>query len=315
MRRFSVLLLSLLLTGIAYAHSCDSLYLVSLNAYDKGDYRASLDGISMVIRDCPSNPDYYRHQAECYELLHQEDSALMALNAAISIDSLYVAAWVKKATLSLNQMQYDEAVKSYRTVLQIVGEDVHTDLTLPYWQNLGVAYVLNGEYELAADALEQAMLCPSVGDDVYLNYAATLLYGGRSKDAEPYLEKLLQRYPKSVNVLVTSGYNNVFLRNYRKAMDYLDEALSINPHDPYALNNRGYAYYKQKKYDRALEDITASLQYDSENAHAYRNLALVYRKMGKTADMCQAVEKAIALNYRLMKKDEFETVLKACTKK
>ena len=135
-----------------------------------------------------------------------------------------------------------------------------------------------------------------------------------------YMQKALERDPKSVKA--NSGMGNLYagMHQYEKAIPYLEKALSLDPNDPTVLFGLGACYMDLQQHERAipyLEKIVKlkpNEQKPSEVlAVAYVRRGATYGRQGKNRQAKASIQSAIALFRKIGKTarvDELTAMLK-----
>jgi tetratricopeptide (TPR) repeat protein len=196
-----------------------------------------------------------------------------------------------------------------------------------FYLGRAIVYGQLGKPDLELNDLNKAIeLKPN--DIIYRERAQLLINQKKYKEAIQDFDRLVEKRPSDVPLIVCRGYVYYNMRNYKSALVDFDRAATINPKDPLiwvnksavflkekeyaeayksasqaleldpknfgASCNRGEASFKLEHYSDALPDLTNAIDCDSKSARAeamyYR--ALVYEKTGK-ADLAAADRKSI----------------------
>jgi len=297
-----VFLLTLVFTQISYSQNCDSLFVSSLKHFDEENLEQAITDIELCISACPNEEKFHLHAAKCYYEIKNFPKTSTSLNNAININDSCVEAYALKAHIFLGEGYYNEAIKNYERIFEVMPATDSFDIV--YHVNLSQAYIQTNQYEKALKYLKIANKVDSTSIELNSNLAVCYIQLGNEKEAVKYLDKCLELDPQHTGGFINMGFYLTEKGKYEEAITYFNKALAIQPREAFALNNRGYTFYKMGDYEKALDDINQSIVFDPSNSYAYKNRALVYIKMGVTSDACADLTKAIKLGFTEMYGDE-----------
>lgn len=183
------------------------------------------------------------------------------------------------------------------------------------YNNLGLAYLQQGDINLAIDSFQKAISINPRYAKAYHNMSVIEQRQGQYDQAFIYIEKALTQAPDNPVFLNCRGeilfskrlldralvdFNKAIERNRNYAEAYnnrgnvyklkgdrllaqadFNKAILINPFYDQAYNNRGLVYRSEKKYNEALEEFTRAIKINPVNVAAINNRGLTYKDQDK----------------------------------
>ena len=110
-----------------------------------------------------------------------------------------------------------------------------------------------GQYEAAAESLEQAVKLNPQFYEALNNLAAALIELHRPIDAQKALTAAMKINPESVQLLNNLAGYYLFENNPIEALNYANKALLIDPDFVDTLKTLGRIHYKEANYDQSLQ--------------------------------------------------------------
>ncbi|OGW97802.1 MAG: hypothetical protein A2Z81_03680 [Omnitrophica WOR_2 bacterium GWA2_45_18] len=143
--------------------------------------------------------------------------------------------------------------------------------------NLGIAYLDQGQYDLALKYLQKSAALHPRRAKVYNNIGN--VYSRMNKFDLAILEynKALALDRSNLRIYSNRGYAYLLLKQYPQALADFNQAIALKPsHAEQAYNNRGNVYDKLEKYDLALADYNQAIARNPLFAKAYNNRGCIY---------------------------------------
>lgn len=106
--------------------------------------------------------------------------------------------------------------------------------------------------------------------------------GGRTQEAENFLQGYLQTHPGSSPALYGLGFLHYLNKNDAEAEGYFRQAVASDPQNAFAWNNWGVLTTRTKSYTIAIEMVRKAISLDPENLMFYNNLSLVLKEKGES---------------------------------
>ncbi len=134
---------------------------------DKGEYKAAKDDL-LIVRQFQDDPEVETNLAFAYYSLDRPDSAMLAINKSIELDGTFGAAYLYGGSFSLEQENYELALKYLTVALKLDPENV----TALFYK--GIALVELKKDEEGCRCLSKAFMA---GQDDAADYLKQYCYG------------------------------------------------------------------------------------------------------------------------------------------
>lgn len=237
----------------------------------------------------------------------QQEEIIKFINSVIVADTHAKAdIWIERGSQWWRLGKYEKAVDAFdEAIKQNKPENVYLA-----WYGKGLALSGGGQYQLAIDALEQAINtfpdAKTLSDKEKENLQA---FHSNLLRMQSVAYQYLEDYEKAltaINQAITlssnnpNGYNNKWallsdLNRYDEALTAINQAIDLAPRAAWYLN-RGFLYYKQQKWDLAESDYNKAIELNPNHANAYNNRGILYGDLQKW-DLAESnYTKAIELN-------------------
>jgi len=205
--------------------------------------------LKKLISDADS-PDHVQaariNLAEMYLSQKQIPAAEAVVSDILSNDARNIAGLKLRATIRLEQSQFEGAISDLRQALN--DQPRATDLMLM----LAVAYERSGSSELAEKEFADAMRTSNFNPAVSLNYVAFLQRSGNLPRAEEVLTDLASRSPKDVQVLTALAQVRLSRQEWIGAQDVAEAIKKIGTNPPMADELLGAALAGQNKFSDSI---------------------------------------------------------------
>lgn len=134
---------------------------------DKGEYKAAKDDL-LIVKQFQDDPEVEMNLAFAYYSLDKPDSAMLAINKSIELDGTFGAAYLYGGSFSLEQENYELALKYLTVALKLDPENV----TALFYK--GIALVELKKEEEGCRCLSKAFMA---GQDDAADYLKQYCYG------------------------------------------------------------------------------------------------------------------------------------------
>jgi tetratricopeptide (TPR) repeat protein len=235
----------------------------------EGHYQASITTCKRLTASIPESPEGWTALAYGYMQLNQTSDAVNAYEKA-----LHYA--LEKYTDLGDPLQLKEKALAYN--------------------NLGFAYVVQGDYPRGIQAFQDAR-------DLTPNNSALLLNLGlaytKSKQFSKAIEALQEAHtlsPSSAVILARLGDAYTQTGQYTLGITAYQDAVQINPNDPISLENLGILHQRKMNYVASADCLTKSIAADPNRWEPYHFRAFSLLKMGKYEEAIDSVKAALVLN-------------------
>ena len=182
------------------------------------------------------------------------------------------------------QAQYDNAVKKYyRGELnaaidlfnQCIAGNEKTALSYMY---RGAARAFLGSFDDAFKDLNTSLGLDSTNDKIYYYFGKYYMLNKQYAQAAGYFKKsILQKKddPDRYDGIATA---EIFLENYKSAVEYENQAIQLDPGQSVYFQNRGFAKLKLNQFENAIQDLSISLSKE-KSYKAYFDRAVAYSQL------------------------------------
>lgn len=204
----------------------------------------------------------------CYVQFGQWTKALECFEQALSLNPIYVDAWVNKARTLASDGKIEEAITSYDEAIRLNPDSFHI------WYNKGISLTLSGRWEQSLPCYDEALKISAM------------------KKGQKSLEDLAGE----VGALDNKGYCLAQLGRYEEALNYHAKALEINPNHQNALINQGNALYGLARYKDAVKSYKKATEINPGNGLAWYHLGNALEKVGKRDSALSSFDRALKLS-------------------
>ncbi|RLF48763.1 MAG: hypothetical protein DRN20_03865, partial [Thermoplasmata archaeon] len=234
------------------------------------------DAISMLekaLESWPDDGDLWQQLGELYEAIEHYHEAIECITKAVRYkkdDSLYV----KLAQICIKDGDSKNALKYARKAANVLG-------TSEAHKVLGDAYALAGKHKDAVKAYEKAISMDENNIDALYGMLGSLekIKGSEEKVLE-VCDKILEKYPGEVNILMKKGEALEGLKRYEDALEVYYRILDIDPNNLPVIQKTTRILHSLQRFEemRELADRWVSLAPDS--AEALKMLGISLENVG-----------------------------------
>lgn len=164
------------------------------------------------------------------------------------------------------------------------------------YNNLGLAYLGEGELKKAAENFEKAVSMNPRYAKAYFNRGRLYQRQGEGSQALDLFEKALSIDEGNPVYLNGRGENHLSRGLLDKAFSDFNRAIERNRNFAEAYNNRGKVHLAKGEWFLALADVTKAILINPYFDDAYNNRGLVYRSSEKYKDAVQEFTLALEIN-------------------
>jgi tetratricopeptide (TPR) repeat protein len=197
-------------------------------------------------RDPEKDPQYQYEKgvvAMRYDLL---DQAIEYFNLAISLDSLHAASYNLLGYAQFKKKNFGAAAQAYEKYLELRPSDSEARA------NLGVVYEELGMTAQAEAAYQRGYAADS-NPNASFGLAKIYFKQNKLEAALDYVQKAIQKNPRSAAFFNLQGVVLNEMRRYDEALSSFESALKITPEDLYLNVNIGIAYINNRQPAKARE--------------------------------------------------------------
>lgn len=148
------------------------------------------------------------------------------------------------------------------------------------WNNLGIGFLDQQQYDEAIHAFEQVALLKPDYKDAYTNLGLTYIEWEKYDEARPLLEKALSLHADDARTLYYMALVERRQRHSEAELADLQNVVQQFPQSRDARRELGISYYQQHRADEAIEQFRALQAIDPDDLAAHYNLSVLYRRKG-----------------------------------
>lgn len=254
-------------------------YLDAIEFVKKGSYSEALPLLRSAVLDSANFKEAQYNLGFTYEKLNLPDSAKVAYNAVLALDSTFVKAHIDLGTLALRSQDYATAIMHLRRATELDTSSAEAFLSL------GAALDQTNDLEGALTALGRAIeLKP---DDSVARYQLASTLSRKAASAKDYPE-VIAAYKRALELgpslpgASTAAFSVARLylgmSQYDSALVYADEAVRMKPDLFQAYFVKGKALEALGKENDAVAAYKKAIEKKQNYGNAHYALGVIYQK-------------------------------------
>jgi len=219
----------------------------------------------------------FRERAAVFMKLSRYEDALKDYSQYISLDSLSTTTFNMRGMANARLGKFNESLADYTRSIQLAPNNYYA------LNNLGMLYLANKQFQLAAENFNQSNLFIDDYADNYFGLAR--VYDNRKVYREAYnmikkamaLDSLKQPYIATyIQILITGGFEN-------QAIIEADKLLGMNEKNTDGWLLKAMAQNNIKDFTGGINTMNAAIEKVPGNYLLYSMRAYIYRQQGNTA--------------------------------
>lgn len=254
------------------------------------------------VRLNPQSGRAHYNLGELYYVQGRFGEALPELKKAaeaatgIGLDRIYV----KTGMVSLNQLEFDNAVRDFQKALQVNPDLVVAHLALA---NL---YARQGRDDEATKEYSTALALEPKRSDVYTSLAQLYFRKSdypRAIEASRRALELDQQQRQAEYILAQAFIRTGRVEEGRtelakfRAMEEQAEAEEHHLRETLSLNQEALSAFRNQQYDKAIALLRVAVEHDPEMGLPYLRLGFVFMKTGEHREAIMNLRRALELNF------------------
>ncbi|MFH1768943.1 MAG: tetratricopeptide repeat protein [Candidatus Omnitrophota bacterium] len=255
---------------------------------DNKEYKNALVDLNRALLLDSLYPEVYNQRGVLFARRKEYDEAIADFNKALDIHPYFVEVYNNRGAVFLDLREYDKAIDDFGRALEICPDYVNA------YSNLGVAFVKKEEYEKAINQFNRALQLDPKCAEAYNNRGSVFLDMGEYDKAINDFNRALRIDPVYEEIYIHRGMVFVKKKEYAKAIADFNQALRIDPDSALAYNYRGLVFSNEDEYDKAMADFNQALRIESDHAEVYNRRGKLFVKKKEydkaMADFNQALQ-------------------------
>ncbi|MFI3301437.1 MAG: tetratricopeptide repeat protein [Candidatus Gastranaerophilales bacterium] len=269
-----------------------------LALYETAQYKNAVKMLEKAIELNPENVSSRIPLAMSYQKLNKNDLALVQYSEILKKEPDLHSIKFDYANLLVDIGEKDKAITNYNEYIKHYPKDYRA------YQNLGIIYKKDSNWDLAIENLEKALGLQVGQDNLDLKKDLSACYHQKQdwEKALKYYDEILILTPNDYNVSYDKALALHALKKYNDAILIYSELLlakknnSVKDNLVLALISQGFVELGGKNYNDAIEHFALAVKYGTKDSEAYYGLAKSYRNIEQNDKASEFYEKAIALN-------------------
>lgn len=243
----------------------------------------------------PKNAEAWQFKGDLLRAQGKAAEALLAYTEALKIDGKNAGIYLAKANIEIGMQKFSEAKQDIDAAKKISTNQVlvmYAQALLDYGKN---------DYKAALDSLQQIeKIAPNYMPGVLLSGAVQFSLGA-TQQAEQYLRKYLDAYPK--NIYAKKLLIGTLLRNQRpdQALVVIEPLIKSGTEDSQLYALAGDAYLKLKDFNRATASYEKANSLSPQTAAYHTALGLSQIAQGNNSEAAVELEKAANLDSKSLR--------------
>jgi tetratricopeptide (TPR) repeat protein len=255
-----------------------------------GKYEDAKKMFNKVLEIEPNSYDANYGLGNCEINIKNYENAKIYFDKAININPKNPIAYIGSGNINCHFGKYQQAIDDYNISITLKSENSAA------YEGRGIAYFrLNQNY----NAVESFTKIEITDKNYTFSYDALVSKGFANynlenfKEAKKDFEKSIILEPNKSSGHNGLGCTNYELRDYGTAVQNFNTAVQFSPNDDVILTNRGNALYRVQDYTKAINDFNKAVLINPINEHAYNGLGICNHQNDKYEDAIKYIQKAI----------------------
>lgn len=242
---------------------CDTPVMLSTSTIAKADVvKAGEAGVNAIL-------------IEPVSIENLESKIRIILEFEVSPVTKKAKAFMAKGDLYLKEERFEQAIKEYEKVLDILE-------SAEVYYNIGYIKTAKGEYDEALAAFRKATQINQMFAKAYQAMAEVYIKQGNKEMAEKYLQMA----------------GDIFLERemHENAESVFNEILQLNPDTINVYNSLGILYRRQNRVEDAIKLYEKAIKIDPNDENVHFNLGRAYLELNNTKKAKQCFHRALIIN-------------------
>jgi len=262
---------------------------------DQGKFEEAISAFDEVLKVKKSDDGIFCWKISLLRSLTRFEEAKKVIEEASRIFPANFGIRSQRGWLQLDQMQYDEAIKTFQEILE---EDNNNELAL---QGKIASLRMKGQYTEATELANKA-LSPnsylSKSTSIYSERVWIWFKQGKYEEAEADFKKILDLIPNDPSAHINLAWSLVRQETdttLNEATKLCRKALELEPKLAGAFGCLGNIAYKQGRIRDAEEYFLRSIQVNAKKGH-YADLGALYIEIGRYDEAKNKLDEALKYN-------------------
>lgn len=248
----------------------------------EGRWQEAEKSYQSLIIDAPSS-QAWAELGSLYYSIDRYEEALQALNKAVQLEPVYLAAYFFRALTLARKEQYGLAVTDYKKLL--AGNPYHYEGHF----NLGLIYLKTEQYKEAVTILQKAATLTGGARKAQVYYQLARAYEKQGEqglhEARKWLQQSIRLNPAYINPrLLMARLEGDSAQGRERAEQWYLQVLELQPNHARTLYRLAELYEQTGEKNKALQRLRETVQYDPQYKDARYKLGLLLLDEGYAAE-------------------------------
>ena len=267
----------------------DSLYLLSVISYQRGDYAQALDQIDVALDKNPDNSLVWNQRGLALQRLKRLEEALVSYDRALVLWRDHAEVLCNRGAALHDLKRFDEALASFDRALAVRPRYAEAFC----YRAAALAELKRSEEALSSYDCALA-IAPDYADALS-GRADVLVELKRFDEAVASYDHALAIQPDNAERLCNRGVALYELKRTEEALASYDRALALGLDSAELHYNRGNALLLLKQFDEALASFERTLARWPDYAWAHCNQGIALHALARFEEALASHERAVAL--------------------
>jgi tetratricopeptide (TPR) repeat protein len=267
----------------------DSLHLLGVIAYERGEFARALDQINFILEKDPDHSLALNHRGLALTALRRFDEAVASYDRALALQPDYAEALLNRGDALAELKRFEEALASFDRVLEVRPN--HADALC----HRGVVLAQLQRPDEALASYERALEVRPIHSVAFYNRGVILQERKRFEEALASYDRALTFQPDYAEALCNRGMVFYELKAPEQALASYDAALALRPDYAEAQIHRGNALRELKRFEEALASCERVHALRPNQAATYSNRAIVLHELRRFEEALADYERAFAI--------------------
>jgi predicted O-linked N-acetylglucosamine transferase (SPINDLY family) len=241
-----------------YPQHFDSLHLLGVIAYQRGEYADAVRQIDVALKLKPDVADAYNNRGNALKKLGRHEEALASYNQAIALKPDDAASFNNRGSVYKDLKRFAEAAADFDNAIVLKPDFAEA------FNNRGNALWEMKRFEEALANYDRAIALKPDNADAFNNRGNALKDLGRLEEALASYDRASKLKPDYAQAFYNRGTTLFELRRVEDALPDLNKAIELKPDYAAAFSNRGFTLGGLKRFDEAAMSFGAALALEPE---------------------------------------------------
>jgi tetratricopeptide (TPR) repeat protein len=267
----------------------DSLHLLAVISYERGEYAQALDQINLILEKDPDNSVALNHCGLALKALKRFEEASASYDRALAVQPDYAEALCNRGDALKELKRLDEALASYDRALAV--QPAYAEV----FCHRGVVLHEMKRFEEAVTSYDGAIALRADYADAFCNRGIALHEMKRHDEALANYDRALELRPDFAEAQVNRGNALRAQKRFEEALASCEHVLTLWPDRAAAHGNLGIVLHELQRFDEALASYERAFAIEPDYADALCNRGATFYELRRFEEALASYERALAV--------------------